>query len=234
MVNAILSHVTRLKYWRNFQLFALQPLGQYRMIVPFMSFSNMWGSLLWPSHIFLLTTAKWHIYFHKIRVVERRFRHSLSSCPAWASSYRKCEYPVEGPIVLIRYCGFWERPLGQTSLSNEAWAEGDVISCESLLDESMNACTESENGFDTLQDFSKFICIIFDLLSAPTYRLPKKVTEIYAFPTMCSYALCPRCKITLEREYQKFCDRCGQRLDWSKYDEAEIRYIGWDRNDEER
>ena len=108
-----------------------------------------------------------------------------------------------------------------------------MISCESLLDESMNACTESENGFDTLQNFSNIICIILDSLSAPTYRLPRKVAEIYVFPTLRSYALCPRCKITLEREYQKFCDRCGQRLDWSKYDEAEIRYIGWDGYDDE-
>ena len=198
----------------------------------------MWVSPSWPSHIFLLTTAKWHIYFHKIRVVEhdgsttlcQRAQHGLTIT-------ENVNILLRNPIVLIRYCGFWERPLDQTSLSNEAWVKGDVKSCESLLDEGMNAYTESENDFDTLQDFSKFICIIFDLLSAPTYRLPKKVTEIYAFPTMCSYALCPRCKITLEREYQRFCDRCGQRLDWSKYDEAEIRYIGrdgWDRNNEEK
>ena len=32
---------------------------------------------------------------------------------------------------------------------------------------------------------------------------------------------------TLEREYQAFCDRCSQHLDWSDYDNAEIKYIGW-------
>ena len=42
-----------------------------------------------------------------------------------------------------------------------------------------------------------------------------------------SYSVCPRCKATMEREYQSFCDRCGQRLDWSKYENAEVVYTGW-------
>lgn len=29
------------------------------------------------------------------------------------------------------------------------------------------------------------------------------------------YPVCPGCHVTLEREYQSYCDRCGQRLDWS-------------------
>lgn len=32
----------------------------------------------------------------------------------------------------------------------------------------------------------------------------------------------------MEREYQLFCDRCGQRLNWSGFDDVEVRYIGWD------
>lgn len=32
----------------------------------------------------------------------------------------------------------------------------------------------------------------------------------------------------MEREYQLFCDRCGQRLNWSRFDDVEVRYIGWD------
>ena len=39
---------------------------------------------------------------------------------------------------------------------------------------------------------------------------------------------CPRCGTTMEREYQRFCDRCGQRLNWSGFDDVEVRYIGWD------
>ena len=32
----------------------------------------------------------------------------------------------------------------------------------------------------------------------------------------------------MEREYQLFCDRCGQRLNWSGFEEIEVKYIGWD------
>ena len=32
----------------------------------------------------------------------------------------------------------------------------------------------------------------------------------------------------MEREYQLFCDRCGQRMNWSKFEEIGVRYIEWD------
>ena len=37
-----------------------------------------------------------------------------------------------------------------------------------------------------------------------------------------TYPVCPGCGCTLEREYQNYCDRCGQRLDWDNYDHAAI------------
>ena len=37
-----------------------------------------------------------------------------------------------------------------------------------------------------------------------------------------TYYVCPRCKITLEREFMAFCDRCGQKLDWRSYKKAKI------------
>ena len=36
------------------------------------------------------------------------------------------------------------------------------------------------------------------------------------------YPVCPYCKLTLDREYQHFCDRCGQELDWKDYSNAII------------
>ena len=30
------------------------------------------------------------------------------------------------------------------------------------------------------------------------------------------------------REYKRFCDRCVQQLDWSKFEDAKEVYIGWD------
>ena len=32
-----------------------------------------------------------------------------------------------------------------------------------------------------------------------------------------AFPVCPECDSTLDREFQCFCDRCGQLLDWSLY-----------------
>lgn len=38
------------------------------------------------------------------------------------------------------------------------------------------------------------------------------------------YYACPRCGLTMEREFTSFCDRCGQRLGWRGYRSAKIIY----------
>ena len=55
------------------------------------------------------------------------------------------------------------------------------------------------------------------------YRKPMLVTEWRAVGKEVGYSIrpalypvCPRCDSTFEREYQQFCDRCGQRLGWRK------------------
>lgn len=60
---------------------------------------------------------------------------------------------------------------------------------------------------------------------AVSYRTPLAVTDILRLPNGWDFPVCPRCKITLEREYQHFCDRCGQCLDWNNYDNAVLRYF---------
>lgn len=37
-----------------------------------------------------------------------------------------------------------------------------------------------------------------------------------------SYFLCPKCGILLEREFVRYCDGCGQKLNWSLV-EAQFR-----------
>lgn len=61
------------------------------------------------------------------------------------------------------------------------------------------------------------------LAEAVTYRMERPVTQIVQYPTYghC-FPLCPRCKISLEREYVNFCDRCGQKLNWDQFDDAKI------------
>lgn len=57
------------------------------------------------------------------------------------------------------------------------------------------------------------------------YRVPMKVTELmvfrYAFRET-GYYVCPRCRITMERELLAYCDRCGQKLDWRGYRRAKV------------
>ncbi len=57
---------------------------------------------------------------------------------------------------------------------------------------------------------------------ALSYRSPMAVSQLKYMRSLDginSYPVCPRCQTTLEREYQAYCDRCGQKLDWSKFEE---------------
>ena len=58
-----------------------------------------------------------------------------------------------------------------------------------------------------------------------TFRLPRLVQQIRCYEGnrgLLSFPVCPRCQITMEREYQSFCDHCGQRLNWQNFDHAQI------------
>lgn len=62
-----------------------------------------------------------------------------------------------------------------------------------------------------------------------SYRFPMAVAELMVFSSFCgstAYYVCPRCRITMEQEYQSYCDRCGQRLDWTNCQNARIVYPG--------
>lgn len=54
------------------------------------------------------------------------------------------------------------------------------------------------------------------------YRLPLAVQEVRVFSNGNSFPVCPKCGLTLEREYMNFCDRCGQKLDWKEYEKAVV------------
>ena len=63
--------------------------------------------------------------------------------------------------------------------------------------------------------------VILDLLLSPTYRLPRTVTAVRIYRDENIFSVCPRCDVCIEREYQGYCHRCGQHLDWSKLEDAE-------------
>ena len=54
-------------------------------------------------------------------------------------------------------------------------------------------------------------------LDAITYRLPLPIKEVVVLKSGCCYPRCPRCGLSIEREYMRFCDRCGQRLEWREF-----------------
>lgn len=50
-----------------------------------------------------------------------------------------------------------------------------------------------------------------------SFRTAMPVTAAVVYRSMDAFPLCPRCGRAMEREYQSFCDRCGQKLNWKKY-----------------
>ena len=54
------------------------------------------------------------------------------------------------------------------------------------------------------------------LEEALRFRRAMAVTETVSYQSGSVFPLCPQCGIPLEREYQGFCDRCGQKLDWRR------------------
>lgn len=57
-------------------------------------------------------------------------------------------------------------------------------------------------------------------ISAESFRLPMAVNEIHLHRNNYAFPVCPRCHLTLDREYQAFCDRCGQALNWKYLKQA--------------
>jgi len=57
------------------------------------------------------------------------------------------------------------------------------------------------------------------------YRLKAHISEVMMLSDG-GYYICPRCKVTLERDFQDYCDRCGQHLDWTECRKAKVIYPG--------
>ena len=62
------------------------------------------------------------------------------------------------------------------------------------------------------------------VIVAVSFRIPMPVKEVVVFKNGGSFPKCPKCSITIEREYQRFCDRCGQALNWDEYHNVNIIY----------
>lgn len=63
------------------------------------------------------------------------------------------------------------------------------------------------------------------LMEAQSYRTPMRVAAVRYFHRMTtpsSFPVCPRCHTSMEREYQAYCDRCGQALNWKGFRKAVV------------
>ena len=64
-----------------------------------------------------------------------------------------------------------------------------------------------------------------DIQTNMAFREPMTVTQVrcsrfrFGFT---GFPICPRCGSTMEREYQPYCDRCGQRLSWNNFSKATV------------
>ena len=59
-----------------------------------------------------------------------------------------------------------------------------------------------------------------------SFRCAMLVTEVMVFPNGYAYYVCPRCSVTMVREFMSYCDRCGQHLNWKGYKKAKVIYPG--------
>lgn len=57
-------------------------------------------------------------------------------------------------------------------------------------------------------------------IGSPSYRQPMEVTTFYQLPGEDVYGVCPRCRAIIDREYQAYCDSCGQQLSWKRVSKA--------------
>lgn len=64
------------------------------------------------------------------------------------------------------------------------------------------------------------------LMHFAEYCMELPIREVMVFPNGHAYYVCPRCNITLEREFMSYCDRCGQHLGWNSYRKAKVIYPG--------
>lgn len=55
------------------------------------------------------------------------------------------------------------------------------------------------------------------------YREPMQIVECVMCANDFVFPVCPKCQNTLEREYQAYCDRCGQKLSWRRFKTAKIK-----------
>lgn len=117
-------------------------------------------------------------------------------------------------LSLLRLCGdrrlTYETASDLCDLSSRYF--GDIVRRQTVP--SVFTLEKLCRGFDRTPDEL--------LLQGPAaFRSPMPVTHIHIRPLgegTASFPVCPQCGCSLEREFQSYCDRCGQCLSWESYE----------------
>ena len=114
------------------------------------------------------------------------------------------------------------RNVRQWVTSDRKWCEWNIINQtkQKLGFLSVALAKICANNHSTANNLS-----LVDIYHQLTYRQPMPVLQIRCFcfsGRTIGYPVCPRCGISMEREYQCFCDRCGQQLDWGSFKDASL------------
>jgi transcriptional regulator with XRE-family HTH domain len=92
--------------------------------------------------------------------------------------------------------------------------EGNQTASLNMLE---NICSGFEVNPDEL--------LISEKSKSPDKATPMLVTKVFCYDktiTTEHKPLCPNCNKLLERDNQAYCDKCGQRLSWRNYKNAEL------------
>lgn len=139
----------------------------------------------------------------------RKQRHTVFSEKLSASIHGICD------MLDISYKTASER-CGVSSSHFRAIARGQAVPTINVLE---RLCIGFERAPNDLLGFAT----ADEELS---YRIAMQVVYYRRNPffhgTYTTFPVCPRCSRSIEREYQPFCDCCGQKLAWDSYHHASL------------
>ena len=85
--------------------------------------------------------------------------------------------------------------------------------------------SKKDTGLTVSETSLLFTRVFWDLFRLfASYRSAMRIKDAILFGDEYICYCCPRCNISLDREFISFCDRCGQKLDWTKYRQAKLKH----------
>ncbi len=106
------------------------------------------------------------------------------------------------------------------------WADRQFGSCHYILNPTSWKFRAVRSSLKPSSDKKRVISMAFDDTGL-SFRVPMPVTQLRCYREgagLSSFPVCPRCAASMEREYQSYCDRCGQCLSWRGLRKAQLLF----------